>query len=366
MKILRDHFLKEFLSSFAMSLLTFLFIFLLGRGFIQMADLVFNKNVDPLLILKILFYSLPFMLTFIIPMSVLVATLMTFGKLSYDNELMAMRANGISLARATIPVMTAVVLLSLFSYLLADRLAAESHYVYRRLLMQIGIESPAAALEEATFIKKFKNFVIFIYEIDGNKLRGIRIYQPQEGRPTRTIIAESGELISIPEKNIIKLKLNRGTSDEPDPKDPTRLYKLNFMTYDLPLNLSSSGQVQELGKKPKDMTVKELKKEIIRLGDSGIHEAYPLTAEIHNKAALAIASIAFALVGIPLGIATKRREKTVGFGISLALMTLYWTLLIAGKSLAQKGLAPPFLSLQFSNLIVGGIGAYFFSRMVRN
>jgi lipopolysaccharide export system permease protein len=366
MKILRDHVLKEFAANFGTSLLTFLFIFLLGRGFIQMADLVFNKNVDPFLILKILFYSLPFMLTFIIPMSVLVATLMTFGKLSYDNELMAIRASGISMARTTVPVLAAVVLMSLFSYLLADRIASESHYVYRRLLMQVGIESPAAALEEGTFIKKFKNFVIFIYEIDGNKLRGIRIYQPQEGRPTRTIIAESGELISIPEKNIIKLKLNRGTSDEPDPKDPSRLYKLNFKTYDLPLNLTGSRQYEELGKKPKDMTVKELKSEIIRLGDSGIHDAYPLSAEIHNKAALALSSVAFALVGIPLGIATKRREKTVGFGISLALMTLYWTLLIAGKSLAQKGLAPPFLSLQFSNLIIGGLGAWLFTRVVRD
>jgi len=114
----------------------------------------------------------------------------------------------------------------------------------------------------------FKNFIIFIYEIDKNKLKGIRIYQPQEGKPTRTIVAQKGELISIPEKSVIKLKLIQGTSDEPDPKDPAKLYKLNFKTYDLPLNIQGMRTPETLGKKPKDMSIKELRDEIDELGNA--------------------------------------------------------------------------------------------------
>jgi lipopolysaccharide export LptBFGC system permease protein LptF len=259
-----------------------------------------------------------------------------------------------------------VFVLCLISLVLSDRVASSTHYAYRRLLTQIGLENPAAALEEGTFIKKFKNFVIFIYEIDRNKLKGIRIYQPQEGKPTRTILAERGELLSIPEKNVIKLRLFQGTSDEPDPKDPTKLYKLSFKTYDLPLNVSSVEKTEELGKKAKDMSIRELEAEIRRLGEDGIEATYPLSAEIHNKIALALSSLGFVLIGIPLGITTRRSEKSINFGISLILMTAYWLLLIGGKALAQKGLVPPALSLQFSNLVVGGAGLALFIRLARS
>lgn len=366
MRILRNHLLGEFLFPFVGALLSFVFVFLLGRGVVQMADLIFNKSVDILLVSKMLLYSLPFILIFLIPMAVLVSTLLTFGKLSHDNEIMVVRASGVSILKMVKPLLVFIFVLCLFSLILSDKIASVSHYKYRLVLQQVGMESPGAALEEGTFIKRFKNFVIFIYEIDKNKLSGIRIYQPQEGRPTRTIIAEKGELVSIPEKGLIKLRLINGTSDEPDPKDPSKLYKLNFKTYDLPLNISALKESETLGKKAKDMTIYELRSEIERLGEIGIVATYPLAAEIHNKIALAFSSFAFILIGIPLGITSRRSEKSISFAISLVLMVTYWVLLIGGKALAQKGLAPPFLALQFSNFFIGGIGLFFFAKLLKN
>ncbi len=334
----------------------------------QMADLVINKDVSFILILKLLFTSLPFMLTFIIPVSVLLSALLAFGKLSHDNEINAVRAGGVGLLKPLTPIFVWIFALCLVTLILSDQISSASHYAYRRTLTQIGIESPSAALEEGTFIKKFKNFIIFIYEIDGNKLKGIRIYQPQEGKPVRTIVAQKGELISIPERNIVKLKLIHGTSDEPDPKDPSKLYKLSFKTYDLPLSLPNiqGSTEEELGKKPKDMSIRELRAEIQRLGKAGILATYPLSAEIHNKLAMSFSSLAFLLIGVPLGITTRRSDKAFNFGIGLALITVYWVLLIGGKAIAQKGLAPPFLCLEFSNLVLGSVGFWLFRKMVKN
>ena len=166
---------------------------------------------------------------------------------------------------------------------------------------------------------------------------------------------------------MIKLKLIHGVSDEPDPKDPAKLYKLNFRSYDLPLNMSNVKQANEgLSKKPKDMMIRELKDEIDRLGKEGIKATYPLSAEIHNKIAISFSSLAFLLIGIPLGITTRRSEKSISFGISLGLMTLYWMLLIGGKTLAQKGMAPPFMALQFSNIFIGSIGILLFYRLAKS
>ncbi len=183
MRILRKHIVGEFLSPLIISSAALLFVLLAGRGLVQMADLIFNKNVDIFLILKLLAYSFPFILIFVIPVSVLLASLLAFGRLSMDNEIMAMRASGLPILKAVRPLFFVAVILALLSFVLNDQIASSSHYAYRKLLAQIGIQSPAAALEEGVFIKKFKNFVIFIYEIDKNKLKGIRIYQPQEGKP---------------------------------------------------------------------------------------------------------------------------------------------------------------------------------------
>ena len=366
MKILRDHILNEFLNPFLGTIFGLVSLFILGRGIVQMADFVFNKSVDIWLIAQLFLYSLPFMLIFIIPIAVLIATLITFRKLSTDNELTAMRASGISLSKIVAPLFVLVFILSLVSLILSDRIASTSHYQYRLLLARIGIENPGAALEEGTFIKKFKNFVIFIYEIDKNKLKGIRIYQPQPGRPVRTIVAQKGELISIPERGIIKLKLIHGTSDEPDPKDPTKLYKINFKSYDLPLNVSDIRESNQPGKKPKDMTIHELSKEISRLGEAGIKATYSLSAEIHNKIAMAFSSLAFLLIGIPLGITTRRGDKSMSYGLSLIVVTLYWMMLIGGKTLAQKGLVSPLLGLEFSNLVIALIGYGMYRKLVKS
>ena len=118
-------------------------------------------------------------------------------------------------------------------------------------------------MESGTFIKNFKDYIIFIYEIKGNQLKDIRIYQPQKDRPVHTIVAKSGEFIVIPEQQIIKLRLYNGSSDEPDFDNPNRFFKLNFKTYEVTLNLKD--YIQKIDKKPKDMNIDEIKQEIVSI-----------------------------------------------------------------------------------------------------
>ena len=105
----------------------------------------------------------------------------------------------------------------------------------------------------------------FIKVTEENKMYNVRIYEPQGDRPTRTIIAKRGEFIAIPEKSLVKLKLIDGTSDEPDPESPTKFFKLNFKTYFITLNMAQSQKGEKIDKKPKDMTMVELKAEADKL-----------------------------------------------------------------------------------------------------
>lgn len=361
MKILRNHILKELTGPFILSLIIFTFVLLMGN-LVQLAELVINKGVGVTYVVRLFIYLIPYLACYTIPMSILTSTLLVFGRFSADNEVTAMRANGVSLYKIAAPLLVVGLLISLASVILNDKILPRAHFASRRTIKEIGFKRPTAYLEPGTFIKNFEKYIIFIYGINQNKLTNVRIYEPREGKAARTIIAESGELISVPERNAIKLKLINGISDEPNPKDPKNFYKLNFKTYYLTLDLSEQNNAS-IGKKPKDMTIRELKKEIRKLEIMSI-DANPLLTEIHKKIVLSFASLAFVLIGFPLGIITRRGERSITFGLSLGVIIVYYLLLAGGEALSLRGLCSPAIGVWFGTLLLIGAGAILTYRMV--
>jgi lipopolysaccharide export system permease protein len=365
MHILRNYVLKEIRSNFWATLLILTFVLLAGNVFTKMMDLVLNRGVDPLAILQIVVYSTPFMCVYTLPMAMLVSVLLAFGRLSADHELTAVRASGISLARIVRPVVLAAAVLSCFIFFLNDRIASQSHFKMRQVSTQIGLRSPAAALEEGVFIKSFGDLVIFIHRIEGNDLHQVRIYQPQPKGPTRTIVAERGQLIPIPEQNVIKLKLENGTTDEPDANNPGRFYKLKFGTYFLPLDLSGFKFKAAIEKKRKEMTVHELWSQFRKLKSEGFIDNYVLT-EIHQKIAMALSPLILTLIAIPLGMRTHRSEKSVGYAVALILGTVYWVAIIGVGAISKTGTVPPVIAMHLPNAAFLLVGLALLRKMVRS
>ncbi len=241
MKILRNYFLKEFVGPLFLTLGVLSFVMALVGNLKKIADLVINRGVDIASVLKLFLLMTPYIVTYALPVAILTAVLISLGRLSSDNEIVAIRASGINLFSLILPLLIVSIILSLLLVIFNDRIASSAHYIYRKTLLEIGIKNPTAAFEEGVFINSFQKYILFIYHVDQkkNKLRNVRIYEPQgEDKPTRTIIAKSGEFIAVPGKDVVKLKLLDGTSDEPDPENPTNFYKLNFKTYFMNLSLS--------------------------------------------------------------------------------------------------------------------------------
>jgi len=354
MKILRKYIIKEMAVMFLFSLAIFTFTLVVGN-IIKLAELVINKGVDIRLVGRLFIYLIPFLLSYTIPMSLLTSVLLVFGRLSGDNEIVAIRSSGINIYRLSFPLIIIGLLFSLLSIVLNNDIIPRMHFESRKIIKNIGIKTPAAYLEPGTFIKSFKGYIIFIHEINKNKLKGVRIYQPQNERSPRTIIAEKGEFITI-DNNAVKLKLENGTSDEPNPKNPVNFYKLNFKTYYITLNIdesiSPSGYTD---KKPKEMNFREIKNEIRRLGK--YHVDIPsLITEFHRKISISFASIVFIIIGIPLGVFTKRGEKTIQFAIALGVIVAFYILMAASIALSLKGILSPGFWMYLPNIIIGLAG----------
>ena len=365
MKILRNYFLKEFVGPLFLSLGVLSFIMVLVGNLNKIADLIINKGVDFFSVFKIFILMTPYIVTYALPISLLVAVLMALGRLSSDNEIIAIRASGINLFSLILPLLTIGLILSLALVVFNDRAASYAHFAYRKTLKEVGIKNPTAAFEEGAFINSFQKYILFIDRVDQkkNKLYNVRIYEPQgEGKPTRTIVAKSGEFIAVPEKNSIKLKLVDGTSDEPDPENPRNFYKLNFKTYFMNLNPDQQQDTSKIEKKPKEMTIQELKIAIKKLEKEKIDPA-PLITEINEKVTLAFSALVFMLIGTPFAIITRRREKSINIGIAILIIIIYYPLFIGCEALGIQGNINPWIAIWIPNILFASVGAFLTYRL---
>ncbi len=339
-------------------------VILTAGNIIQMADLIINKGVNAIQMFRLVGLLMPSLLTFTIPISVLSSVLLGFARLSNDNEIIALRASGISVFRIASPVLMVGLIMSLACIPLNYKIMPESSFRARRLVKEIGVKNPTALIEPGVFIKIFKNYVIFIYDMKGDKLKNIRIYQPREDGPTRTLTARTGEIITIPGEDKVKIKLTNGIADEVNPEDPNVLYKLAFKNYYLTLDLKDALQREMVEKKAREMTLDELKAKIKELKEKNI-DTTPLKIEIHNKISLAFSNLIFVLLAIPIGIKTQRREKSINFGMALTVFLIYWTLMLGGVACVIRKFIPPWLGVWSPNLIFGIVGVILFCRVLK-
>ncbi len=335
----------------------------------KLADLLINKGVSLFDILKILILLIPKLTSLTLPTSALAAVLLVFGSFAQNNEISAMKANGINLFSVMVPVLLVSFLLSLVSLFLNDQIQSRAQFAYRQAVKDLLLKNPLSYLEAGKFVKDFQDYIILTQKISGNRLEGITIYQPQEkGKATRTIIAEWGEIISSPGEKTLTLKLYNGTSDEPNPDDPSVFYKLNFKTFELPpIHLGKENPASAKAKKKvKDMTLDEILYGLRHDGEvrttSLLRREYQ--AEFHKRISFSFAPFVFALIGLPLAIITRRGEAVISFSVAIGIVALYYVFFVWGRAVTVEGYIPPAIALWLPNVFMAGCGIYLMRRVV--
>jgi lipopolysaccharide export system permease protein len=205
-------------------------------------------------------------------------------------------------------------------------------------------------LEAGSFINAFDKYILFIYRIDNNRLYGVRIYQPQQNRPTRTIIAQEGEFVKVPGQDKLMLKLINGTSDEPDLKNPNNFYKLNFQNSFITMDLSK--KKTKLDKKPKAMTLAELREKMAELNAMSV-DTSPLISEYHRRLAWSLTPLLFILLGFPFAVITHRRAKSANILFAILFAAPYYILSLACQGVASQNVMDPALTMWIPDIILG-------------
>lgn len=362
MRILRTYILQEHVAPFFVTMGGLTAVLLIGN-LVKFAELVVSRGVSIFDILRLVIYLIPYMLGFTVPMACLIAIVLAFGRLSTDYELIAMRASGVAPIRLVFPMLVVGLVVSVCLLVVNDRLVPASHLAFRRQLKAIGVKRPTAYLEAGTFIKDFPPYVIFVYEVEGQKLDNVRIYEPQPQGPTRTIIAERGEFEALPNKRDVQLKLYDGTVDEWDPQHLGSFYKVTFSTYALTLQ-SDQDEASGVGRKLREMTFKDLSAEGKRLRAEGI-DTLPVELELHRKIASSFAAIVFVLFGLAFGLRLHHQERLVTFVWVLGVFVGYYLGTVGMNAVALKGWVPPWLAMWMPNFIGGAVSSALVAKAVR-
>ena len=213
MKILDKYLLKSFLITFTTVFVILFFIFVLQVVWLFISELA-GKDLDFLMILKFLLFKMPSIIPLVLPLSVLLASIMTFGSLAENYEFAAMKSSGISLQRAMRSLIYFIAILSVVAFLFANNVIPFAEYKFVNFRRNIAQVKPALAIAEGQF-SQIGSYNIKVDKKSGDNgkyLKGVTIHKLANiGSGSNTVIkAKTGELVSSESSNILKLILKDG------------------------------------------------------------------------------------------------------------------------------------------------------------
>jgi lipopolysaccharide export system permease protein len=198
-------------------------------------DLIVNRGVPVLTVVELFTLSLGYIMALTVPCAVLVAALMTFGRLSQDNEITALRASGVNLLTVLLGPLAAALALTLVLVGFNNFVLPESNHRFANLLIDIGRMRPTVRLQEGVFISDFPGYDLMVNSVNGrtNEMKGVTIYQRNPGGAPTTILAKRGRLSYTPDGRTAVLELEDGEiHDIPNEEGGVRHYRrMTFKTH---------------------------------------------------------------------------------------------------------------------------------------
>jgi lipopolysaccharide export system permease protein len=267
-KIIHRYVLREHFGPFIFAL-TALTSLLLLNYIAKQIDQLIGKGLSPGVIGQFFALSIPFTVAMTTPMSVLVATLYAFSRLASENEVTAMKANGISLARLLVPVLITASFVSITMIAFNDQLLPASNHQLRKLQGDIARKKPTFALKEQ-IINQVADRQVYLKAMHlgpDNRMTDVTIYDLTDVMRRRTIYADSGELAFAENGRDLILTLHSGSTFEVPRAEPTRLQRARFdRNYVLVENVANQLEMtrNDSFKSDREMTVCELQNDVAR------------------------------------------------------------------------------------------------------
>ncbi|HUC29673.1 MAG TPA: LPS export ABC transporter permease LptF [Candidatus Acidoferrum sp.] len=350
MRILTRYILREVTAHALIGAAIFTFV-LFTRDLGRILELVVRASAPLPNVAEIFFYTVPLALTYTLPMSVLVGILIGLSRLAADSEITAMRASGMGvwtfLRILSIFVLAGWVLALLNGIYIAPRSQAALGHLEDKLKgSQVSFE-----IQPRVFYEGFPKIVLYVQDVKSGQgaavWKGVFMADLTDATDPKITLAKEGIVVSEgPDR--LHLHLVDGSAHETDPKDPSHYQISTFEQTDIPIELPSTENKGDESLPAGLMDTWALQEKARRVD--------PVSArwyliEFHRRFSLPTACLVLALVGIPLGLSSKKSGKSGGFVLTILLVFAYYVVSLIGVSLARQGKVSPWFGAWLADLV---------------
>src|ERR1700681_4198225 len=352
MRILTRYILREVTAHALIGVAVFTFV-LFTRDLGQILELVVRNSAPLPSVAEVFFLIVPVTLTISIPAGVLVGILIGLSRLAADSEITAMRASGIgvwSFLRIVSIFTVAAWILALVNGLY---IAPQSQAAMVRLQDHLKSSQASFEVQPRVFYEGFPGLVLYVQNVKAAQgaaiWKGVFIADTSVPSSPRITLARQGILVSEGPETL-HLHLTDGSTHEIDAKSSDHYQISTFEQTDIPIPLPAGDNTKEQELVPvSQMGTWELWRQARAQENQTLARWYLI--EFHRRFALPTSCLVLALVGIPLGLSSKKGGKSTGFVLTILLVFAYYSASLVGVSLARQGRLPPALGAWLANIV---------------
>jgi lipopolysaccharide export system permease protein len=349
-------------SLFTVGLLAITVIVFMGR-ITRVMQMIITKGVGLADILRFCLLLMPYLLLFTVPMAGMIAVLVTFLRLSNDNEIMALKTSGLSALQLLPPVLGFSLLITGAALFFSLYATPWGNQEMRHLLLDITKRRADLGIREQVFNNDFNNVVLFVNNVpaSGGLMEGVFLSDDRDPQVPNVITADKGKMIFDGRSERLVFQLFKGRVLRLS-EDTTSFHSVEFETYQVPLELF------QFAPKPKtedEMYYDELQTALARARPGSV-EQNKLLIEINRRFSLPLGVTVMILTVMPLGISTQVRGRAVGLIMGLAIFLLYYLLLTAAWRLGTYAILPPAFAPWMPNLIFLCLAAFLWHRSLKD
>jgi LPS export ABC transporter permease LptG/LPS export ABC transporter permease LptF len=356
LRILDRYVIREVLAPFGLALSLFTFI-LLVDPLMKEAQRLIEKGVGAVTILRILATLLPQALGITIPVALLVGLLIGLGRLSADREAVALQACGVSLTRLLRPVAACALAACIATgYVMIWAMPAGNQH-YQSLLAEIVAARIATVIKPRVFFEDFPNLTFYSRDVasDGGGWRDVFVADRRNQDRPQFLVAARGRLVIDEKARSVDLTLWEGSSHRADPKDPAKYEVQRFATQTVKLNADDVFPKTAVMHGAPEMTISELQAEIAKKRALNV-SPHNEVMYLHQKFAFPAACLVFGLLALGLGVSNSKDSKHASFVVGLAVVFVFYTLMMIGSSLTKAHVFPASLARWLPNIVLGLAG----------
>jgi lipopolysaccharide export system permease protein len=342
MKIVHKSILKELIVAFILSLASLNFILMMEK-LLKLSRFLSGIGTSILDMIRIILYIQPQLFILTIPMALLLSTLLVYGRLNFDNEIIILRNNGMNFFNISLPVAVLGILCFLLNIMVGFYLGPKSSMRLREEITNIIKVRTPLAIEEERFNTSFKDTAIYVKERVSDKIvRGIFIYDNRDKNEPRVLIAKEGEIYTEEDFDI-NFYLKDGYINVVKGNRTTELF---FKKYNMVLRLESDMP----SRKKAELTPYEIMQKIKR---EDRRDALSLYLELHRRISSPLLCIILIFFGPPLAMMAGKSGRLGGLTLALAVFTVYYMLLLYGENLVKAEKVIHYIGAWSPSIILG-------------